>query len=263
MARSRIVTITGVGGVGKTRLAVQCAAEASTGLHGRQHGCASSPALGDAASVPHAVASLFGVQPEAGRTLDGEPGRAPPGVVNPPGSRQLRAPARCGRARWSRRSSAACARRRRPGDQPRAVERHRELVRPVGALDLVGSVQLFTDRASSVRPDFDVTADNEAAVTELCRRLEGVPLAVELAAARVTSMSPAEIEQRLGERFRLLTGGRRTALERQRTLAGDGRLVVRSLGCPGAASVLEAGGVLRGVHPGVGGGDRGRLHRCP
>ena len=80
------------------------------------------------------------------------------------------------------------------------------------------AVQLFVDRARAVDASFTLTDDNAAAVAEICRRLDGIPLAVELAATRVRAMQPAEIARRLDERFRLLTGGSRTALERHQTL---------------------------------------------
>jgi predicted ATPase/class 3 adenylate cyclase len=82
------------------------------------------------------------------------------------------------------------------------------------------SVRLFSDRALAVLPTFEVTAENAAALGEICRRLDGIPLALELAAARVSAMSPEEIAQGLGDRFRLLAGGRRTAVPRQQTLEG-------------------------------------------
>jgi hypothetical protein len=80
------------------------------------------------------------------------------------------------------------------------------------------AVQLFVERAASARPDFVLDAANSGAVAEVCRRLDGIPLAIELAAARVASMRPADLATRLDERFRLLTGGRRTAVERHQTL---------------------------------------------
>jgi predicted ATPase len=80
------------------------------------------------------------------------------------------------------------------------------------------AIELFTDRARHVRPDFAITEANEAAVTEICRRLDGLPLAIELAAARVRALSLAEILDSLHDRFRLLTGGSRTAVRRQQTL---------------------------------------------
>jgi tetratricopeptide (TPR) repeat protein len=79
-------------------------------------------------------------------------------------------------------------------------------------------VRLFADRAAAARPSFVVDATNVTAVGEICRRLDGIPLAVELAAARVRSMSPDEIAELLDERFRLLTGGRRRGVERHQTL---------------------------------------------
>ena len=80
------------------------------------------------------------------------------------------------------------------------------------------AVRLFIDRALVVRPSFSVTAANAVAIAEICRRLDGIPLAIELAAARVNVMSAAEIRSGLDDRFRLLTGGKRTALPRQQTL---------------------------------------------
>ena len=76
---------------------------------------------------------------------------------------------------------------------------------------------MFTDRARQVRPDFAITDDTEAAVTEICRRLDGMPLAIELAAARIRALSLAEIVDSLHDRFRLLTGGARTVVRRQQT----------------------------------------------
>jgi predicted ATPase len=78
--------------------------------------------------------------------------------------------------------------------------------------------RLFCERAESARPGFVIDATNAAAVGEICRRLDGIPLAIELAAARLVAMTPTEIAGLLDERFRLLTGGRRAAIERHRTL---------------------------------------------
>ena len=80
------------------------------------------------------------------------------------------------------------------------------------------AVELFVERARRARPDFAVDNDNAAAVAEICRRLDGMPLAIELAAARVRALSAAEILEGLHDRFRLLTGGARTAVRRQQTL---------------------------------------------
>jgi predicted ATPase len=80
------------------------------------------------------------------------------------------------------------------------------------------SVRLFADRAAAVEPAFTLTVGNAATVADLCRRLDGIPLAIELAAARLNVLSVEQISGRLNDRFRLLTGGSRTAVARQRTL---------------------------------------------
>ena len=81
------------------------------------------------------------------------------------------------------------------------------------------AMQLFLQRAMAVQPRFALTSRNASAVTQICRRLDGIPLALELAAARVGALSAEQIAQRLDQRFRLLTGGSRAALPRQQTLA--------------------------------------------
>ncbi|MEV6284318.1 BTAD domain-containing putative transcriptional regulator [Kribbella sp. NPDC051770] len=80
------------------------------------------------------------------------------------------------------------------------------------------AVRLFVDRARAVRPDFAVTDANRQAIAEICRRLDGMPLAIELAAARLRALTPLAIVDRLNDRFRLLTSGSRTALPRHQTL---------------------------------------------
>jgi predicted ATPase/DNA-binding winged helix-turn-helix (wHTH) protein len=80
------------------------------------------------------------------------------------------------------------------------------------------SVRLFVDRARLLRPDFSVTAENAASLASVCYRLDGIPLSIELAAPRLRSMSVEELSQRLDQRFALLTDGSRTALPRHRTL---------------------------------------------
>ncbi|HSH21959.1 MAG TPA: tetratricopeptide repeat protein, partial [Candidatus Caenarcaniphilales bacterium] len=96
-----------------------------------------------------------------------------------------------------------------PGDQRRLA--------PAEAAESE-AVSLFTERARAVQPSFELTARNTGAVTQICRRLDGIPLAIELAAARVRVLPAEQIAARLDDRFRLLTGGSRTALPRHRTL---------------------------------------------
>jgi predicted ATPase/class 3 adenylate cyclase len=88
----------------------------------------------------------------------------------------------------------------------------------VDAAGATASVRLFAERAAAVSDGFAIDESNVDAVVEICRHLDGIPLAIELAAARVRAMSPAEIASRLDERFRLLAGGSRRSQERHRTL---------------------------------------------
>jgi non-specific serine/threonine protein kinase len=88
----------------------------------------------------------------------------------------------------------------------------------VGRLAQFEAVRLFAERATAAQPVFHVTPQNAAAVADICRRLDGIPLALELAAARMRSLSVESIAERLGDRYALLVGGDRTALPRQQTL---------------------------------------------
>jgi predicted ATPase len=96
-----------------------------------------------------------------------------------------------------------------PGDAGRAE---------IAGLAACEAVRLFVDRAVRTRPGFALSEENSSAVADICRRLDGIPLAVELAAARVRVFTPAQIAAGLDERFGLLTGAPRTALPRQQTL---------------------------------------------
>jgi predicted ATPase len=80
------------------------------------------------------------------------------------------------------------------------------------------AVRLFVDRAVSVDPDFELSAGNAGSVAQVCRRLDGLPLAIELAAARITTMTPEQLARRLERRFDTLAGGRRRAVQRHQTL---------------------------------------------
>ncbi|WP_460661110.1 AfsR/SARP family transcriptional regulator [Kribbella swartbergensis] len=135
-----------------------------------------------------------------------------------------------------------------------------EHLHPVGPLglppeddtdDQYPAVQLFVDRARAVRPDFALNDANRAAVAEICRRLDGMPLAIELAAARLRALTPSQIVDRLADRFRLLTSGSRTALPRHQTLRAvvewswelldpDEQAVARRLSLFSGGATLEA-----------------------
>ena len=120
------------------------------------------------------------------------------------------------------------------------------------------AVRLFVDRATAVLPSFSLTPADASAVVEICRRLDGIPLAIELAAARVPLLSVQEIAMRLGDRFRLLTGGRRTALPRQQTLQAlidwswdlltdDERRLLQRLSVFAGGCTLEAAAEVAGL----------------
>ena len=109
------------------------------------------------------------------------------------------------------------------------------------------AIELFSDRARRTKPDFRVTADNAETVTEICRRLDGLPLAIELAAARIRALSPTEILHSLHDAFRLLTGGARTAVRRQQTLRASVDWSHALLSDPEQSAVPKAGGVSRRI----------------
>ena len=104
-----------------------------------------------------------------------------------------------------------------------------EVLVPVGGLAIPAAVELFADRARAVHPGF--LADGQAGdvIEDICRRLDGLPLAVELAAAPPRALPLAILAERLGDRFRLLTGGARTALPRHSPPGGGGRAMTRCL----------------------------------
>ena len=112
-------------------------------------------------------------------------------------------------------------------------------------------------------PRFVPSAEDEAAIVEICERLDGIPLAIELAAARVTVLSCAQIAERLDDRFRFLTGGARTALERHQTLRAAVDWSYNSLTEPERELLGGLVGVRGWLHPRRGrGGVRRRSRRC-
>ncbi|MFG1805799.1 BTAD domain-containing putative transcriptional regulator [Streptomyces sp. NPDC049040] len=233
VAQARLVTLTGPGGSGKTRLA-QEAAEAAAGAFPDGVWLAELAPLDDPAAIPHAVLSALGRR-EA-HVLTAGPLRLEPHQEDPV-ARLLEHCARrrlllvldnCehvigGAAALTAELLAACpdvtvlATSREPLGVPG------EVVRPVEPLPPPTAHRLFAERAASVRPGaapYEDSAEgpDAAAVREICRRLDGLPLAIELAAARLRALSPRQIADRLDDRFRLLTSGSRTVLPRQQTL---------------------------------------------
>ncbi|MBN8246458.1 MAG: adenylate/guanylate cyclase domain-containing protein [Verrucomicrobia bacterium] len=230
---SRAVTLTGPGGTGKTRLSLQVAAEVLDTL---PHGVwlVELATVTDPARVPEAVADALEIRTEAGRsTLDT--------VLDALRHRHLllvldncehliAAVARLASTLLTRCPQVRIlASSREPlniaGESlwPVPALTSAEFDREVTALEFADvaqleSVQLFVDRAAAVRPGFALTPDNARELAEICWRLDGIPLAIELAAARAKQLPLGQILERLDDRFRFLTGGNRTALPRQQTL---------------------------------------------
>src|SRR3989454_2965548 len=212
----RLVTLVGVGGVGKTRLALQTAAEVLDQYRDGAWLVEFAPIL-DAAELTEGVAAVFSVPPQAGGWRDAL-------TESLRGRQMLLMLDNCEHVLDEAASLvealiAAC-----PGVTIMATSREAlgvtgESAWPVPSLGLGAdstAATLFIERARDVVPAFDPSDDLEV-VAEICRRLDGIPLAIELAAARVRSMSPSQIRDRLDERFRLLTGSRRS-MERHQTL---------------------------------------------
>jgi predicted ATPase/class 3 adenylate cyclase len=224
----RLVTLTGVGGVGKTRLALQVAGEALPGFRDGAWWCELAP-VRDRAGVADAVAGVFSVTARVGQTVQ-------EALVEFLRHKQLLLVLdNCehvleSAAHLVNTLERSCARlvvlatsRGSLGvDGERLVPVASLAVPPVGAaLDAIveaDAVRLFVERAAAVAADFELTDENAAAVAQVCRRLDGVPLAIELAAARVTAMTPAELAQRLDRRFQVLAGGRSGVVKRHQTL---------------------------------------------
>jgi predicted ATPase/class 3 adenylate cyclase len=225
---SRLVTLTGVGGVGKTRLALQVAAEVAPRYRDGAWLCELA-AVRDAAGVVDAVASVFQVTARPGMTLEESLvaylGEQELLVVLDNCEHVLRPVAALVRVieGASPRVRVVATSREGLGVRGEQIIAVPSLEVPDNTTDLVRvsaceAVRLFVDRARGVKASFVVDAGNAEAVAQVCRRLDGVPLAIELAAARITTMNPAELARRLDRRFRLLTGGDRDAIERHQTL---------------------------------------------
>ena len=227
LARARVITLTGVGGVGKTRLALQLAERMVDGSRDGPWFLDLAP-LTDPKLVAATLAGVLGVPEQPGRSL-------PQSLVASCRNRQVlvildncehvigeAATLADQLARGCRRMTILATSR-----EPLAIEgehlyRVPSLFVPPASAEpdrLLASdaVRLFADRARQQRSDFAVNPHNASAVARICRRLDGIPLAIELAAARLRTLPLDEIDNRLNERFRLLTGGHRIT-PRQQTL---------------------------------------------
>jgi predicted ATPase/class 3 adenylate cyclase len=217
----RLVTLTGVGGVGKTRLAVEVAArladEFPDGVWFFE-----LAAVTDPAAVPDAVAAVLGITQQPGRSVAQSVAAALEGRV------RLLVFDNCEHvvdsvADLVEAILAASATVTILATSREGVGVSDEQLWRVPSLDVNSGTEsaaanLFVDRAQSVVSDFSLAPPGEAdAVVEICRRLDGIPLAIELAASRMASMTASEVRDRLDHRFRLLVGSRR-GLERHHTL---------------------------------------------
>jgi predicted ATPase/class 3 adenylate cyclase len=230
LAQSRLLTLHGVGGLGKTRLSLQLATQLlDTFADGVWF--VELATFGDAGRVAPAVAAAMGVKEEAGRPVIDA-------LLAHVADRSLLVILdNCEHL------VQACAdvvvQLLRAGPRVKVLATSRELLRVSGeityavpaltlpdtsapidtaALGAYEAVRLFVARAKAVQPAFDLGDANAAAVANVCRRLDGIPLAIELAAACVRALSVQRIATRLEDRFALLKGGDRTALPRQQTL---------------------------------------------
>lgn len=222
VGENRLVTLTGVGGVGKTRLAIQAAAE-SVEHYPDGVFLVELAAIEDSALVARAVAEDIGVNEQPTRPLLET-------MLDHLAERELLIVLdNCEHVIHDAAKLCDQILRTAPGVRIIATSREGlaiggERLWQVPSLGVStdgepsDAVQLFVERSRMVRPGFVLDTANEEAVVKICTRLDGIPLAIELATARLKVFSPVQIAERLDDRFRLLTGGSRTALERQRTL---------------------------------------------
>ena len=227
---TRLLTLTGPGGTGKTRLSLQLATDVLDAFPAGVWLVELAP-LSDPALVPQTVASVLGVREQPGRPLVDT-------LID-----YLRAKSillvldNCEHlidacAQLATNLLSACPRIKILPSSREALGVAGETAYRVPSLSLPDArhstpealrqseaVLLFVERAQAAQPHFALTAQNLSAVAQICQRLDGIPLALELAAARVRLFTVEQIAARLDDRFRLLTGGSRTALPRQQTLS--------------------------------------------
>jgi predicted ATPase/class 3 adenylate cyclase len=220
-----LVTLTGVGGVGKTRLAVQVAAEVLPRFADGAWLCELGN-VGTPEALTQTVAGTLAVAPRDDLSL------VESIVERLEGRQALVLLDNCEHLLDAAAEVVSAIARGCPGVRVLATSREAlaldgEQVFPIRPLQVAAqdedgtpcdAVALFAERAASIEPSFSLEGSNGAAVTEVCKRLDGIPLAIELAASRIGAVSPAEILGLLDERFRLLTGGRRARIDRHATL---------------------------------------------
>src|SRR5215218_3523026 len=225
---ARLVTLTGAGGVGKTRLALQVAGQLSPRFGDGAWLCELAP-VRDPAGVDDAVAAVFAVTAPAGQSTQDAL------VEFLRGKQLLLVLDNCehlleGAAALARVLQRWCERLVILGTSREGLGIEGERLVPVPPLAVPGTdadltaitqaeaVQLFAERAAAVKPEFAVTAENAAPVAAAVRRLDGIALAIELAAARIAAMTPSELARRLERSFAVLAAGRRGTLPHQQTL---------------------------------------------
>jgi predicted ATPase/serine/threonine protein kinase len=230
LRRARLVTLAGPGGIGKTRLALQVAGELEQQYHDGV--CfVEFASLSDDRLVPHTVASTLGVTEERGRTVTATLAEHVKGrtllLVLDNCEHLISA---CAQLAENVLRTAPNVRVLATSREPLGINGETVFRVPsLGVPDPEGpgdadnlcehdAVELFVDRARAVKPTFAITPPLVAPLARLCVRLEGIPLAIELAASRVKVLSVAQIADRLDNRFKLLTAGSRTALPRHQTL---------------------------------------------
>ncbi len=237
---TRLLTLMGAGGVGKTRLALQVASEeAGAGLP-RSYAdgvwFAELAPLADPALIPNTIASAAGVREEPNRPMLATLGdyfRTKTALILLDNCEHLIADAAqicdsllhaaprlkiIATSREALGIGGELAYRVPSLSLPPATSDPKGFENPSGLAAQYESVRLFVERATFALPRFTLTATNAPSVAQICRRLDGIPLAIELAAARMRNMTVEQIAARLDDRFRMLAGGSRTALPRQQTL---------------------------------------------
>ncbi|MFE9749996.1 ATP-binding protein [Saccharothrix saharensis] len=219
LGSSRLVTLTGAGGAGKTRLAVEAAA-----VRPGEVCFVDLAPVAVGGDVPRAVMAALGLREDGVSPVSAPVARLVAALQDRP---VLVVLDNCehvvdGVAGLVGGLLAACAGLRVLATSREALGVTGEVVRPVPPLDVGGvgsaAVRLFADRAGAVNPSFRLDPATVEVVAGICRALEGLPLAIELAAARVRSLPVVEVAARLGDRFRLLSRGSRSVVARHRTL---------------------------------------------